>query len=259
MVVGVLRSEELPDFATDALVRGLDSPSLRSLAGQDPADVRDGADLFKRVLDELGMALLPPDDAVWCLVRMTAQAIVDGETSPAAGANAIWMTGYRHAVDSGDLRVFVGLASTLDDHPDDLVAIETEIVAAANELLGRSRPRQWIKLMARLGCSPLSRTVGHDNAEVAVAELPIAPDLIGDIESWAAEHEAVFAGWPREGGFRSEQDAEAFVRRGEQLVARLQAVLGDDVVVEYMPEPVRPPGVKLSASYGVVRIDGRPR
>ena len=152
--------------------------------------MRDSADLFERVLDELGIALLPPDDAVWCLV------------------------------------------------------------AAANELLGRSHPRQWMQLMARLECSPLLRTAGDDNAEVVVAELPITPELVGDIENWAAEHEAVLAGWPREGGFQSEQYAEAFVRRGEQLVARLQAELGDGVVVEYPPAPVRPPGVKLSGSHG---------
>lgn len=208
MVAGVLRSEELPDIATDALVRGWDSPSLRLLAGQDPADVRDSADLFERVLDELGIALLPPDEAVWCLVRMTAQEIVDGEIEPASGANAIWTTGYHRVVDSGDLRVFVGLASTADDYPEDLLAIEAEIVAAANELLGRSRPRQWIKLMARLGCSPLSRTVGDGDTEVAVADLPITPALVREIESWAAAHEAVLAGWPREAGFESEQQAE---------------------------------------------------
>lgn len=259
MVAGVLRVEELPDIATDALVRGWDRPSLRLLAGQDPADVRDSADLFKRVLDELGIALLPPDEAVWCLVRMTAQEIVDGEIEPASGANAIWMTGYHRVVDSGDLRVFVGLASTADDYPEDLLAIEAEIVAAANELLGRSRPRQWIKLMARLGCSPLSRTVGDGDTEVTVADLPTTPELVSEIESWAAAHEAVLAGWPREAGFESERQAEAFVRRGEQLLARLQAELGDDVVVEYMPEPVRPPGVKLSASHGRGRMDGVPR
>jgi hypothetical protein len=236
MVNGELRSEDLPRLATDALVRGLDTPSLRVLAGQDPADVRDSADLFLRAHDE----------AAWSLARMTAQGIADGAISPAVGANEIWGSAYHRVEDSGDLRIFVGLASMLDDHPEDSAAVEKQIVVAAKDLLQRSRPRRWIKLMARVGHSSLTRTAGDTDVEVDPAALPVGPGLVAEIECWAAKHLAVLGDWPRAGGFESEQEAEVFVRKGEQLAARLQAELGAEYYVEYMPEPIRPPGVKLS-------------
>jgi hypothetical protein len=134
----------------------------------------------------------------------------------------------------------------LDDHPEDVAAIEKQIAVAAKELLRRSRPRRWIKLMARVGYSSLTRTAGDSDVEVDPAALPIGPGLVGEIERWAVEHLAVLGDWPRAGGFESEQQAEFFVRKGEQLAARLQAELGAGYCVEYMPEPIRLPGVKLS-------------
>ncbi|WP_204010032.1 hypothetical protein [Virgisporangium aurantiacum] len=251
MVTGELRAEHLPELATDALVRGLDSPSLRILAGQNPADVRDSADLFMHALDELGFTVPAPDEAAWSLARTTAQQIVDGVISPAAGANEIWRSAFHRVEDSGDLRIFVGLASTLDDHPEDPAVIELEIVAAAKELLQRSRPRRWLKLMAQVGRSPLSRTAGENRIELDPADLPIRPELVAEIEAWAAEHLEVLREWPRIGGFESEEQAEVFVQQGERLAAQVQAAVGADYHVEYMPEAVRPPGVKLSSSHRV--------
>lgn len=227
MVNGELRSEELPQLATDALIRGLDTPSLRVLAGQNPADVRDSADLFRRALDELGVSLPAHDEAAWSLARMTAQGIVDGAVSPAVGANAIWGSAYHRVGDSGDLRIFVGLASMLDDHPEDSAAIEKQVVVAAKELLQRSRPRRWIKLMARLRHSSLTRTAGDSDVEVDAAALPIGPGLVAEIERWAAEHLAVLSIWPRAGGFESEQQAQGhcvFERR--RLELGLYGVIG---------------------------------
>jgi hypothetical protein len=53
------------------------------------------------------------------------------------------------------------------------------------------------------------------------------------------------AGWPGSGGFTSQDHAESVVTRGQLLVVRLAAELGPGYFVEYMPEPIRPPGVKL--------------
>lgn len=240
MMTGELRSEHLPELAANALVRGLDSPSLRILAGQRPADVRDSADLFERALDELGFTVPAPDEAAWSLARVTAQQIGEGVISPVAGADEIWRSAFHRVEDSGDLRIFIGLASTLHDHPEDLAVIESEIVAAAKELLQRSRPRRWLKLMAQVGRSPLSRTAGESHIELNPADLPIEPELVADIEAWAAEHLEVLREWPRTGRFESEQQAEVFVQQGERLAAQLQAAVGVDYHVEYMPEPHPP-------------------
>src|SRR4051812_33321745 len=99
MAVGDLPSEDLPEIATDALVRGVDSAALLILAGQSSDDVRESADLFRAALDELCIDLPDPDSALWRLVRIIARSIVAGRISPANGATEIWRA-YHRAKDS---------------------------------------------------------------------------------------------------------------------------------------------------------------
>jgi hypothetical protein len=246
LVVGRLASEDLPEVATEALVRGLDSPALRALAGQSRDDVRDSADLFRAALEELGIDLPDADSAQWRLVRRTAAEMMAGRIRPSDGANELWLA-YQNVRDNGDLRIFVGLASMLDDHPEDAEQLEADMVAAARELLARPAPRRWIKVMATRGRSPLTQTSGPDDREVDPASLPLSDGLCSDLAHWDAHLRAVLSSWPAAGGFDSELDAEQFVAEGRQLVSQLQDELGASYHVEYMPEPIRPPGVKLRA------------
>ena len=252
MAIGSVRSEDLPDMAADALVRGLDSPALRMLAGQPRDAVRDSADLFRAALEELGIDLPDADTAHWLLARQTATDIVEGLTAPANGASHLW-TVYESVQDSGDLRIFVGLASLLEDHPEDAEAIELQIVQEAQALLERRAPRIWIKLMATQGSSALTRTWGPDNIEVDRDDLQLSSQLLTDLAAWEQAFTDTLAHWPSSGGFASVHAAEAFVAEGQSLVTRLQHELGSSHHVEYMPEPIRPPGVKLRASSGPVR------
>jgi hypothetical protein len=244
MAVRSLASEDLPEIATEALVRGLDSPALRVLAGQSRDDVRDSAELFRVALDEIGIDLPDADSAQWHLARRAAGDIVAGRIGPAHGATELWLA-YRKVRDNGDLRVFVGLASMLDDHPEDAEQIEADMVAAARELMARPAPRRWIKLMAVRGRSPLTQSTGPDNIEVDPETLQISDGLRSDLARWDAYFAAALSGWPAAGGFDSEHDVERFVAAGQQLVSQLQDELGASYHVEYMPEPIRPPGVKL--------------
>lgn len=244
MAARSLASEDLPGIATEALVRGLDGPALRVLAGQSRDDVRDSADLFRVALDELGIDLPDGDSAQWHLARRTAGDIVAGRIGPARGATELWLA-YLKIRDNGDLRVFAGLASALDDHPEDAEQIEADMVAAARELLARRTPRRWIKLMAVRGRSPLTQSTGRGDIEVDPETLQISNVLRSDLARWDAYFAAVLSGWPAAGGFDSEHDVERFAAVGRQLVARLQDELGAGYHVEYMPEPIRPPGVKL--------------
>jgi hypothetical protein len=246
IAVGGLASDELSEIATEALIRGLDSPALRVLAGQARWDVRDSSDLFRVALDELGIELPDADRAQWRLARRTADDIVTGRMGAARGANELWLA-HQKVRDSGDLRIFVGLASTLDDHPDDVERIEADIIAAARELLDRPAPRRWIKLRAVRERSPLTQTMGFDDIEVDSEALRLSDGLRSDIARWKAQFEDTLSGWPASGGFDSEHDAECFVVAGQRLVTRLQDELGAGYHVEYMPEPIRPPGVKLRA------------
>lgn len=58
--MGILAREDLPDVATEALVHGEDTESLRLLAGLTSADADQAWDLFERVIAELG--LHPPGE-----------------------------------------------------------------------------------------------------------------------------------------------------------------------------------------------------
>lgn len=247
LAAGELRSEDLPALATKALVQGVDSPALRQLAGQPAWDVRDSRDLFQQALEELGITVPDREDALWRLVRKTARGIVDGGVRPHDGATWIWRQASKEVEDSGDLRVFIGLASHLDDHPEDRSWGEAEIIAAANDLLGRPKPRVWVLLKAYTPRSPLSRAAFSHNVAIHPQALHIGTELRADLEHWDSEHAALLADWPHSGGFASERDAESFVDRGQRLASRLQAELGLGYHVEYMPEPIRPPGVRLRA------------
>lgn len=246
MAAGRLRSEDLPEIATEALIRGLDSPALRLLAGQSRDDVRDSADLFRTAVGELGVDLPDSDTANWNLARRTASEIVEGRIEPSRGANALW-SAYEVVLDNGDLRIFVGLASELDDHPEDIEQLSAQIIAEAQALLNRPEPRRWIKLMAVRDRGPITQTAGPDDFEVDLEALGISDGLRADVVRWGGQFIDVLGGWPDSGGFESVERAEAFVADGERLVSRLQHELGPTYHVEYMPEPIRPPGVKLRA------------
>lgn len=246
LVAGTLATELLPDLATDALVRGVDSPSLRELAGHSRGDVRGARDLFLKVLDELGIALLPVDDALWALIRNIARAMVDGETDPIDGALEIDRTRSR-VVDGGDLRGFGGIYWWHTERPEEREQIAASARHEAAHLLSRAHPRRWIQLRAQAGKSPLARSIGPGpRTPITAADISISSQLTSDVEAWAAEHRTVMEGWPGRGGFRSQEHAENFVRGGEVLVDRLQRELGDGYRVEYMPEPTRPPGLRLA-------------
>lgn len=242
-----LPSEDLPTLAVDALVRGVDCPALRLLAGQAPSDVRDSRDLFDRALDELGIAIPTEQEALWKLVRFTCAQITSGAVSPFAGAEWIWRSASWRVDDEGDLRIFAGLASEYEDHPDDAVVIGAQIVAASQEVIGRAQPRRWVRLMAERGRSALSRTGPSGPEAIELLELPISPELAAGVAAWALDYDQTFGDRDEDGGFESEAHAVAFIERGRFLVEGLQEELGPGWCVEYMPEPTRPPGLRLKS------------
>lgn len=243
LATGTLPSERLPDLATEALSRGLDSPALRELAGASPRDVREAGDPLVVALGELGITLLDVQPALWRLVRHTATEIVRGDLAPYDGASWIWHEASYRVEPEGDLRIFIGLASEWEDHPASRPQIETAIVDAAEELLQRPAPRRWVKLMASQGCSPLWQSAPARN--LPLAELSLDIDLRNDLNHWATDYDATFGNDLQRSGFFTVEDADSFVARGSQFAEQLQISLGPTWHVEYMPEPTRPPGLRL--------------
>jgi hypothetical protein len=234
LVVGEQASEDLPGLATEALVRGLDSPSLREAAGLSPRDVRAAREAFVNALRELGLQLPDEQSALWLLIRNMLRRIVDGSINAYEGASWIWHQAYWRVEREGDLRVFVGLASEWDDHPGSRPAIEQAIRDSAVDLLAQGEPRSWLMLQAR-DREPPVRLPGKDQALV-IEDLPFSEQLKSDLQEWANDFDKVKTR-PGRGpsGFQSVSAAERFVDRGARLHDEIQRQLGDHWHVEYMP------------------------
>jgi hypothetical protein len=245
IAVGLQPSEDLPRIASDALARGVDSPSLRAAAATSSRDVRDAAEYFKEALSELGYEAPDEQEALWRLACQTAEAIVQGDIAPAEGADWIWRNIANRMTETGDLRIFIGLASVLEDHPGDKIELERQIVENARDLLDRGRPRRWVMVMARHGHSPIC-SGEQERRDVDPAELPIADYLASELRRWAERYDATFSrGIFKSDGFASADDAGDFVEVGRSLSRQLQEALGRSWHVEYRQEPTRAPGLRV--------------
>jgi hypothetical protein len=167
--LGRLQSEELPQIATSWMVNGVDSPSLRQLAGLASPIMSEAGPLFEKTLAELQTPLPSKNDALMILARNFAQQIVDGTISPHNGAGQIWWR-VSNEMDAHDplLLPFVGAASELDDLDDRTLEdghdrknyreeLTASIVASARGLLTPPAPSSANYLAARftnIGFSP---------------------------------------------------------------------------------------------------------
>jgi hypothetical protein len=175
------------------------------------------------------------------LAKNAAAEIVNGSIAPAQGALWIW-SNVSHRFDrEGDLRIFVGLASEWEDHPESRREIEASIVDAARRLTREVAPRRWLRIQARRGESPISDS--GTRVEIEPAELPISDALRSSVVEWVGQFDVTFD--PSNEGFERMEDAVRFVLLGRELAGRLQAELGPTLRVEYIPEPTKPPGVRL--------------
>lgn len=137
LVVDDQPTEELPGLATEALVRGLDSPALRELAGTPRAEVRDARDRFLCATAELGFPTPTEEQARRLLVRHWAEQMTTGALSPYAASRSIWKKAAWELPEDAGLMVFVGLASEWEDHPEDRREIEAQMLQEAARIVGR--------------------------------------------------------------------------------------------------------------------------
>jgi len=252
LVTGDQPSEELPTVATEALLRGLDSPALAVAAGARPSDVRDARDLFHAALKELGIGLPDEQQALWLVTRDVLERIVAGTLNPVAGAEWIWTRIYYRFEKEGDLRVFIGLASEWEDHPPERSRTEESIREAAVDLLLREEPRTWIELRAQEGESPIRTS--SDNSALPLSDLAISDGTRAELIAWAADYDRAAAKPGKGPGvFNSYAEAVDFTARGSRLVEAMQRELGSDWHVEYLTIRAPSPPGPTSSSGGVVR------
>ncbi|GAA4117735.1 hypothetical protein GCM10022415_15930 [Knoellia locipacati] len=242
--IGEMPSEVLVGLALDAVVAGMDGPRLIELAGADSSDPRDLRDLWQAVVVEQGIERADEQNALWQLVRHTANGVVDGTVAPIVAANWLWRSASHRMEPEGDLRIFIGLASEAEDHPEQLQDIADAVVTECRRLLTRQRPRRWLRLQAgHDGALSFATTSGQSHR--GPDQLPVPASLATRLLDWQRE-------WTEsvgKGGFVAIPAAEEFVTAGEALADELQGVLGADWHVEYYPEPVRTPGVRLRSRW----------
>lgn len=238
--LGLQPSEQLVGLAVEALVAGLDGQALAELAGTNPRDSREVRDRFVAVLNEQGLDLSDEQTTLWHLVKHTAGQIVEGSLDPFEGAEWLWRSASYLAEPEGDLRIFIGLASEFEDHPEDANVLGPEIVREAAALLARDAPRRWIRVKAdphqALSMWTTGGAIAIDHGSLALPEA-----LESRLVSWSREWRAVLAA----GGFTSVEHAEGFVGTGRLIATALQDHLGPNFHVEYYPEPTRPPGLRV--------------
>jgi hypothetical protein len=138
LAIGEQASEALPDLAANALVRGLDTESLRELAGTPAREVRDSRDLFLRSVSELGWTIPDELTARRELAIYTASEMADGRLEPYEASSWIWHSAWWQLGTPNDLGVFVGLASEWEDHPAKRPELERLMVQQARSLVSGS-------------------------------------------------------------------------------------------------------------------------
>lgn len=139
-------SDRLIEAGLAALLAGLDTPSLRALAGLRRREEPEAPELFDRVLDELDLVpSLPtgPEQALWAMARWWCELIAAGELDPLAGADRIWWRVAMELDYPEELQALVeGAISGGDWNKGWMISLEqikAEIVQAATEYLDAPR------------------------------------------------------------------------------------------------------------------------
>ncbi|WCD84163.1 hypothetical protein KPP03845_100483 [Streptomyces xanthophaeus] len=137
-------SDRLIRAGLDALIAGVESPSLSMLAGLLRSEEPEAPPLFDQVLEELGLLFQPPADpraAKWAMASWVAGQIADGSLDPAVGTHLIRADIAHDLGDPVELQPLVHCAYDLDGWEESWgVSIEElnrEAVEAARRFLGQ--------------------------------------------------------------------------------------------------------------------------
>jgi hypothetical protein len=129
-----IKLSSMPDAAVQALIEGLDSPSLVKLAGEsgDHSNLFEIEELFRHALSELGLSLPSKEEAAHILISYWAEHIVSGLVQPREGARHILIDVY-HKMDFPNEKMvgeelginrLLGLAYEYDDLYDGFIEFE---------------------------------------------------------------------------------------------------------------------------------------
>ncbi|MEU8683465.1 hypothetical protein [Streptomyces sp. NPDC048611] len=137
-------SDQLIQAGLDALIAGVESPSLAMLAGLLRSEEPEAPALFDQVLEELGLLFHPPTDpraAKWAMAYWVAGQIADGSLNPAVGTHLIWADVAYHLGYPEELEPLVHCARNLDGWEESwgvsVEELDESAVEAAKQFLSK--------------------------------------------------------------------------------------------------------------------------
>jgi hypothetical protein len=129
-------TDAIASAATKALMEGIDSPSLRRLAGMTGADSDEVRTVFGAALHELQIESPTLRDAAMLVASEIALRITQRTISPYDGAKEIWHIWSGLPKENlRELDPFVYAASEWEERPKDRDKFAAGIVAAADDLV----------------------------------------------------------------------------------------------------------------------------
>ncbi|MDP5228204.1 MULTISPECIES: hypothetical protein [Arthrobacter] len=138
--VGLIPPHELPDVATELLVMGYDSPTLRELAGLPPGDRSDAAELWEAAREELGFRPETDEEAARFLLRHWAQEIAEGRLEVVPGSRRMLRVGWFPLDQPEELVPLLNLLDDWDEIPRFRERIASELLVFAQDYV-HERPR----------------------------------------------------------------------------------------------------------------------
>lgn len=134
---GLIPPHELPDFATELLVLGYDSPSLRQVAGLPTGDRADAADLWSDVRDELGIRHENKKEAAKFLLRYWAEETAEQRIDVLAGSRLMYQVAWFPLGQPSQLNELLYLLDVWDEMPQDREQTAADLLHFAQHLVGR--------------------------------------------------------------------------------------------------------------------------
>jgi len=132
---GLIPPHELPDFATELLVLGYDSPSLREVAGLPTGDRADAADLWSAVRDELGIRHEEQEEAARFLLRYWAEETAGQRIDVLAGSRLMYQVGWFPLGQPSQLNELLYLLILWDEMPEQRQQTAAELLQFAQHLV----------------------------------------------------------------------------------------------------------------------------
>lgn len=133
--MGLVPPHELPEFATELLVLGYDSPSLRELAGLPKGDRSDAAELWETVREELSTPREAGEQAPRFLLQHWAREITEGRLDVLQGSRLMLRVGWFPMGQPKELEQLWNLLDDWDEIPRLRGQIASELFVFAKELL----------------------------------------------------------------------------------------------------------------------------